>query len=292
MGDLTTRIRACTAFFIVGLVLSGATAIPIPTEMRAAERLLGPDLTAAGRVPRAAAAWGRTVRDGVFLAETRAPFLLYGTDWLAFGHFMFALAFVGAYRDPIGNRWLFRFGMIACASVPVWALLFGQIRGIPFWWRLIDSSFGIVGFIPVFLCDRWSGQLEERNAPAANRDLEPLLDTFTDAWNRHDVEALMSMMTDDGVFEASAGEHVNGARHEGRRAVRAAYEAVFVQYPDAHWGGARHMVSGNRGVSEWTFTGTSTDGGRVEVNGCDLFTVRDGKIAVKNSFRKNRTPAV
>ena len=123
-----------------------------------------------------------------------------------------------------------------------------------------------------------------------DRDLEQLLEAFADAWNRHDVDALMSMMTDDGIFQASAGSDVTGARHEGRPAVRAAYEAVFAQYPDARWADARHFVAGHRGVSEWTFTGTLQDGSRVEVNGCDLFTFRDGKIAVKNSFRKNRPP--
>lgn len=127
-------------------------------------------------------------------------------------------------------------------------------------------------------------------ATGEDRDLEALLAAFAAAWNRHDVEALMSMMTEDGVFEASAGDHVNGERHEGLRAVRAAYEAVFAQYPDARWGNARHFVNGTRGVSEWTFTGTSKDGRRVEVNGCDLFTFRNGRIAIKNSFRKNRPP--
>lgn len=101
----------------------------------------------------------------------------------------------------------------------------------------------------------------------------------------------MSMMTDDGIFEASAGNNVDGERHEGQRSVRMAYEAVFAQYPDAHWANARHFVTGNRGVSEWTFTGTLSDGRRVEVTGCDLFTFRSGKIAAKNSFRKNR-PAI
>ena len=115
-----------------------------------------------------------------------------------------------------------------------------------------------------------------------------LLQAFADAWNRHDVEALMSMMTADGVFEASAGPAVNGERFEGQQAVRAAYTAVFEQYPDAHWGEARHFVTAERGVSEWTFTGTRQDGQRVEVTGCDLFTFREGKIALKNSFRKNR----
>jgi taurine dehydrogenase small subunit len=121
-------------------------------------------------------------------------------------------------------------------------------------------------------------------------DLEKLLAAFADAWNRHDVDGLMSMMTDDGVFDASGGNHVSGERHEGQPAVRAAYTAVFVQYPDAHWGNARHLVKDDRGVSEWTLTGTQKDGKRVEVNGCDLFTFRNGKIAIKNSFRKNRPP--
>ena len=126
--------------------------------------------------------------------------------------------------------------------------------------------------------------------PAADRELEALLEAFADAWNRHDVEALMSMMTEDGIFEASAGGNVDGERHEGQRSVRAAFEAVFSQYPDARWAEARHFVKGNRGVSEWTFTGTLHDGRRVEVAGCDLFVFRNGKIAVKNSFRKNRPP--
>lgn len=115
-----------------------------------------------------------------------------------------------------------------------------------------------------------------------------LLERFAEAWNRHDLEALMSMMTDDCVFDASAGPGVNGQRSEGTEQVRAAYAAVFDTFPDAHWAGARHFVVGNRGVSEWTFSGTKRDGTRVEVAGCDLLTFRDGKIAVKNSYRKNR----
>ena len=124
----------------------------------------------------------------------------------------------------------------------------------------------------------------------SDADSLKLLERFADAWNRHDLDALMSMMTDDGVFEASAGPEVNGQRSEGRQAVRSAYAAVFETFPDARWTNARHFVAGDRGVSEWVFTGTRTDGTRVEVTGCDLFTIRDGKIAIKNSYRKNRPP--
>lgn len=116
------------------------------------------------------------------------------------------------------------------------------------------------------------------------------LQAFADAWNRHDVEALMSFMTEDCVFEASAGLEICGARSEGQEAVRGAYAEVWATFPDAHWGNPRHFVCGLRGVSEWTFTGTRRDGAKVEMHGCDLFTFRDGKISVKNSYRKNRPP--
>lgn len=122
-------------------------------------------------------------------------------------------------------------------------------------------------------------------------DVTPeFLQAFAEEWNRHDVDALMSFMTDDCVFDASAGPDVCGARYVGREAVRAGYAEVWSVFPDATWSNARHFIQGDRGVSEWTFTGTRSDGSRVEVNGCDLFTFRGGKIAVKNSFRKNRPP--
>lgn len=118
-----------------------------------------------------------------------------------------------------------------------------------------------------------------------------MLQAFADAWNRHDVDALMTFMTQDCVFEASAGSDICGTRYVGQEAVRAAFAEVWAAFPDAHWGGARHFIAGERGVSEWTFTGTRADGARVEVHGCDLFTFRGGKIALKNSYRKNRPPA-
>jgi len=115
-----------------------------------------------------------------------------------------------------------------------------------------------------------------------------VLQAFADAWNRHDIDALMAFMSDDCVFEASAGPDVCGTRYAGSEAVRAGYAEVWATFPDACWANARHFVHGDRGVSEWTFSGTRADGTRVEVHGCDLFTFRDGKIALKNSYRKSR----
>ena len=107
------------------------------------------------------------------------------------------------------------------------------------------------------------------NTPDSDADLLSLLDQFAEAFNRHDLDALMSMMTDDCVFEASAGPDVNGQRSEGTQAVRAAFAAVFEAFPNARWEDARHFIAGDRAVSEWRFTGTQKDGKRVEVNGCD-----------------------
>ena len=117
-----------------------------------------------------------------------------------------------------------------------------------------------------------------------------LLTSFAEAWNRHDLDALMSMMTDDCVFEASGGLDVSGQRIEGQEAVRQSFAAVFERFSDARWDDTEHFVHGNIGVSRWTFRGTLASGQRVEVTGCDFLTLRDGKIAVKNSYRKNRPP--
>jgi ketosteroid isomerase-like protein len=115
------------------------------------------------------------------------------------------------------------------------------------------------------------------------------LDAFADAWNRHDTDAILSMMTQDCIFEASRGPDVKGTVYMGQDEVRRGVDEVFATFPDAQWNGTRHFVAGDRGVSEWVFTATSPDGSRVEVQGCDVFTFRDGKIAVKNSYRKQRT---
>ncbi|WP_295544797.1 nuclear transport factor 2 family protein [uncultured Pseudacidovorax sp.] len=115
-----------------------------------------------------------------------------------------------------------------------------------------------------------------------------MLAAFSDAWNRHDLPALMGFMHADCVFETAAGPEACGARHSGTEAVAAAFEAAWKNFPDAQWRNGRHFVAGERGVSEWTFTGTAADGSRVEADGVDVFTFQDGKIRVKNAFRKMR----
>ena len=112
---------------------------------------------------------------------------------------------------------------------------------------------------------------------------------FDHGWNAHDVDVLMTFMTDDCVFESASGPDACGARHAGRERVRAAFARVFTVFPDVQFSDVRHAVAGDRGVSEWIFRGTAADGKKVEVNGCDLFTFRGGKIALKSSYLKNRS---
>jgi hypothetical protein len=158
---LERRIRLVTLFFIGALVLSGATAIPLTAEVdwlvkfTNASGLSGPNLP-----PSGLALWLMKVQEALHQTEAASAFLFYGTDWLAFGHFVIALAFIGALRDPLRNAWLFTFGIIACVLVIPYALVFGALRGIPLWWRLIDCSFGVFGVIPLWLCRRWVGELE------------------------------------------------------------------------------------------------------------------------------------
>jgi len=130
----------------------------------------------------------------------------------------------------------------------------------------------------------------ENKKSARSKPTIDILDGFIRAFNAHDVNKILSYMTDDCVFGASAGPDADGEKFVGKEAVKKAFEDVFKTFPDAHWGNARHFVSGDRAVSEWIFTGTKQDGSKVEVTGCDLFIFRNGKIAVKNSYRKNRPP--
>ena len=148
--------------FIVGLVISGVTAIPLERELDIAAKMLGQSDPA--NAPSGFTHWILFVREALHNTYAAYPFMAYGTDWLAFGHFVIALVFVGALRDPVRNRWLFQFGMIACVLVIPFAFTFGGLRGIPIYWRLIDCSFGVAGFIPMWLCDRWSQRLEQAQA--------------------------------------------------------------------------------------------------------------------------------
>ena len=149
-------IRFWLGIVIFGLVLSGATAIPLVQEIGFLHRVVhsresfGPEIRE----------WIQAVHAGLLDTNARYHFLFYGTDWLAFGHFAIAIAFVGPMRDPVRNIWVIEFGMISCLLLIPYALVFGALRGIPFWWRLIDCAFGVFGFIPLWLPWRATKKLQ------------------------------------------------------------------------------------------------------------------------------------
>jgi hypothetical protein len=161
---LRRRIRLLTWVFLAGLVLSGATAIPLRWEVDwliklwEAEELTSHAAADLDPVTR----WLFDVRNALETVEQTDPFLFYGTDWLAFGHFVIAIAFMGVLRDPVRNRWLFDFGLITCALVIPYAIVFGALRGIPFWWRWVDCSFGVFGAVPLWFCRKWALMLERQ----------------------------------------------------------------------------------------------------------------------------------
>ena len=112
------------------------------------------------------------------------------------------------------------------------------------------------------------------------------LRAIADAFNRHDLDAIMSFFADDAIFESPRGPERFGRRFEGKAAVREGLAARFSGIPDVHYGDDDHFVAGDRGASEWTLTGTTTDGVRLEVRGCDLWTFRDGLVTKKDSYWK------
>jgi len=165
--DHVRRIRICLSLFIIGLLLSGLTAFPLQTELRwlvtvLHYRWLMPAAQATQLLP-----WIEGVFTAIRVTNEQYPFLAYGTDWLAFAHLIIAIAFVGPYVDPVRNKWLIAFGLIACAGIIPLALIAGQVRSIPLQWRLIDCSFGIFGSIPLFICHQSIRTIERQGGQEA-----------------------------------------------------------------------------------------------------------------------------
>lgn len=157
---LRRRILWLTGIFMAGLILSGATAIPLVPELTWLRNHLAGGSSIAAPLDAGWRGWLWKVWMALTDSEQQYPFLFYGTDWLAFGHFVIAIAFIGALRDPVRNRWLFDFGLLACALVIPFAVAFGAMRGMPYWWRLIDCSFGAAGFLPLWFCRKWAREIE------------------------------------------------------------------------------------------------------------------------------------
>jgi hypothetical protein len=153
-ADHVRRIHFLLGIFIAGLVLSGITAFPLRMELGWLVSVLHTDRLRPIAQSTLLFAWVERVNEGLCATDAHYPFLAYGTDWLAFAHLVIAVAFVGPYIDPVRNKWVITFGLIACAGVLPLALIAGPVRGIPLSWRLIDCSFGVIGSASLLLCRR------------------------------------------------------------------------------------------------------------------------------------------
>jgi len=154
--NLEKEIKRWLVFFMIALFLSGLTAIPLETELN----FLSPFFPLGSPVGD----WLDRVYTALVDTNKKYPFLSYGYDWLAFAHFVLALLFVGPLKNPVRNKWVIEFGMITCMLIIPYALIAGQVRGIPFGWRLIDCSFGFIGIIPLGICLSKINQLEKLNS--------------------------------------------------------------------------------------------------------------------------------
>jgi hypothetical protein len=152
---LHRKIRLTTAVFMVTLALSGITAIPVKTEISWLLEVIPKSWSVIHT-------WLSYILDCL---NSSSDTLLYGYDWLAFAHIVIALNFIGVLKDPVRNSWVIDFGMISCILVIPFTFLMGTIRGIPFWWQLIDCSFGLIGFIPLYFIKKWTSQLQHNKYP-------------------------------------------------------------------------------------------------------------------------------
>ncbi len=147
------RVRALIIFFMIALAISGLTAVPLQWELSILNRLFGTQSLIAP-LWHPFAEWIGRVNSGIQNGYGQYPFLAYGTDWLAFAHVVIAVLFIGPLRDPVKNLWVIEFGMIACILIIPWTLILAPLRGIPFFWMLIDMSFGVFGIIPLWFVRR------------------------------------------------------------------------------------------------------------------------------------------
>ena len=148
---LIKRIRHWLIFFIISLIVSGLTAFDVPHGIAWLNQFY---------FNASIHKWLNTVAVAITNTNHYYPFLFYGYDWLAFAHLVIAVAFIGPYKDPVRNKWVIQFGRIACIMIIPFACIAGATRGIPWWWQLIDCSFGIIALWPLTKCYSLINELE------------------------------------------------------------------------------------------------------------------------------------
>ena len=154
--SLLTRIRLLIVFFIVALVVSGLTAFPVESELKWL-------LNFQNGMPRGLSNWLHKCYVAIADTNDKYPMLTYGYDWLAFAHLIIAMAFIGPLKDPIRNKWIIDWAIMACIAVLPLAFIAGPIREIPFFHILVDCCFGLIGLIPLLICRQLIIRLERLN---------------------------------------------------------------------------------------------------------------------------------
>ena len=151
---LLVRIRLCLAVVILGLIVSGVTAFPLESEVTWLAAKAGACCAGSGL-----SIWLARVAQALHETNVRHPFLAYGTDWLAYAHLVIALAYIGPWRDPVRNVWVIQWGLLCCATIPLLAFIAGPARGLPVYWMLIDTMFGVLAAPPLVLAWHWTREL-------------------------------------------------------------------------------------------------------------------------------------
>lgn len=151
---LQIQIKNLILFFIISLAVSGITAFFVETEL---EFLI--EYFNFGALINL---WLQRVYQVLADLNNTHPFISYGYDWLAFGHLIIALFFIGAFKKPIENNWVIRYGMIACLAIFPTAFIAGYFRGIPLLWQIIDCSFGVFGFVLLYIINNKTAQLKKQ----------------------------------------------------------------------------------------------------------------------------------
>jgi hypothetical protein len=154
---LITKIRLLILFFMIALIVSGATAMP-------AESGLHWLMQYKDAMPVHLGNWLQVCYDALKDTNSKYPFLAYGYDWLAFAHFIIALSFIGPLKNPVKNSWIIDWQILCCIAVLPLALIAGPVRHIPIFHIVIDCSFGIIGIIPLLICRRWIKMLDAKNS--------------------------------------------------------------------------------------------------------------------------------
>lgn len=150
------KIRILIGVYIVILLLSGITAFPLEQELTILKNNISEN--------NPALKWINLVYDGVTQTNAKFPFMAYGTDWLAFAHIAISIFFIGAIKDPVQNIWVIDAGIIISILIFPLAFIAGSIRGIPFYWQLIDCSFGIFSVTMLWPCRKLIMQIQNNYA--------------------------------------------------------------------------------------------------------------------------------